>query len=90
MIVVYKVLKCLCSIKITTTPQGLIQLEIEECEPNDSGAYKLAITNEHGKKVALCAVAVNRKYFCLTFTLYRVQESGNLSHIPKYVPQVES
>lgn len=50
------------SIKITTTPEGLIKLEIEECLPNDSGAYKLAVTNEHGKKVALCAVAVNRKY----------------------------
>ncbi|XP_011291978.1 obscurin isoform X5 [Musca domestica] len=48
-------------IKITTTPQGLCKLEIEECQPNDSGAYKLAITNEHGKKVALCAVAVSPK-----------------------------
>lgn len=50
------------SIKITTTPQGLCKLEIEECAPIDSGAYKLAITNEHGKKVALCAVAVTRKH----------------------------
>ncbi|XP_046810938.1 obscurin isoform X2 [Lucilia cuprina] len=54
-------------IKITTTPQGLIKLEIEECVPNDSGAYKLAVTNEHGKKVALCAVAVNPKPLEPTF-----------------------
>lgn len=50
-------------LKITSTPEGLIRLEIDSCAPNDSGAYKLAITNEHGKKVALCAVAVTRKYF---------------------------
>lgn len=47
-------------LKITSTPEGLIRLEIDSCAPNDSGAYKLAITNEHGKKVALCAVAVTR------------------------------
>ncbi|XP_059224505.1 obscurin isoform X5 [Stomoxys calcitrans] len=54
-------------IKITTTPEGLCKLEIEECTPNDSGAYKLAITNEHGKKVALCAVAVTPKPLTPTF-----------------------
>ncbi|XP_075169287.1 obscurin isoform X4 [Haematobia irritans] len=54
-------------IKITTTPEGLCKLEIEECTPNDSGAYKLAITNEHGKKVALCAVAVTPKPLSPTF-----------------------
>uniref|UniRef100_A0A1A9ZZH6 Obscurin n=1 Tax=Glossina pallidipes TaxID=7398 RepID=A0A1A9ZZH6_GLOPL len=48
-------------VKITSTPEGLIKLEIEQCLPNDSGAYKLAITNEHGKKVALCAVAITPK-----------------------------
>lgn len=50
-------------VKMTTTPEGLVKLEINNCEPNDSGAYKLVISNPHGQKVALCAVAVKRKYY---------------------------
>ncbi|XP_043645488.1 obscurin isoform X5 [Drosophila teissieri] len=46
------------SIKISTNPDGLVKLEINSCQPNDSGAYKLIISNPHGEKVALCAVAV--------------------------------
>ncbi|XP_026836119.1 obscurin isoform X2 [Drosophila erecta] len=46
------------SIKISTNPDGLVRLEINSCQPNDSGAYKLIISNPHGEKVALCAVAV--------------------------------
>ncbi|XP_043948228.1 obscurin isoform X2 [Drosophila biarmipes] len=46
------------SVKISTNPDGLVRLEINHCEPNDSGAYKLVISNPHGEKVALCAVAV--------------------------------
>ncbi|XP_016928763.3 obscurin isoform X6 [Drosophila suzukii] len=46
------------SVKISTNPDGLVRLEINHCEPNDSGAYKLIISNPHGEKVALCAVAV--------------------------------
>ncbi|XP_017045137.1 obscurin isoform X2 [Drosophila ficusphila] len=46
------------SVKISTNPDGLVRLEIDHCQPNDSGAYKLIISNPHGEKVALCAVAV--------------------------------
>ncbi|XP_070068460.1 obscurin isoform X3 [Drosophila takahashii] len=46
------------SVKISTNPDGLVRLEINSCQPNDSGAYKLIISNPHGEKVALCAVAV--------------------------------
>ncbi|XP_034109415.1 obscurin isoform X3 [Drosophila albomicans] len=46
------------SVKLTTSPEGLVKLEISNCQPNDSGAYKLIISNPHGEKVALCAVAV--------------------------------
>ncbi|XP_017836914.1 obscurin isoform X3 [Drosophila busckii] len=45
-------------VKLSNTPEGLVKLEINNCEPNDSGAYKLIISNPHGEKVALCAVAV--------------------------------
>uniref|UniRef100_A0A6P4FNS7 Muscle M-line assembly protein unc-89 isoform X5 n=1 Tax=Drosophila rhopaloa TaxID=1041015 RepID=A0A6P4FNS7_DRORH len=45
-------------VKISTNPDGLVKLEITNCQPNDSGAYKLIISNPHGEKVALCAVAV--------------------------------
>lgn len=49
--------------KATSTPDGLVKLEIEKCVPNDSGAYKLCISNPHGEKLALCAVAVKRMIF---------------------------
>lgn len=49
------------SVKLSTSPEGLVKLEINNCQPNDSGAYKLIISNPHGEKVALCAVAVKRK-----------------------------
>ncbi|XP_070134157.1 obscurin isoform X1 [Drosophila bipectinata] len=45
-------------VKISTSPDGLVKLEITDCQPNDSGAYKLILSNPHGEKVALCAVAV--------------------------------
>ncbi|KRF85677.1 uncharacterized protein Dvir_GJ19688, isoform B [Drosophila virilis] len=48
-------------IKLSSTPEGMVKLEIEKCQPNDSGAYKLVISNPHGQKVALCAVAVKPK-----------------------------
>lgn len=47
---------------MSTSPEGLIKLEINHSEPNDSGAYKLVISNPHGEKIALCAVAVKRNY----------------------------
>lgn len=47
---------------MSTSPEGLIKLEINHSEPNDSGAYKLVVSNPHGEKIALCAVAVKRKY----------------------------
>lgn len=52
---------------MSTSPEGLIKLEINHAQPNDSGAYKLVISNPHGEKIALCAVAVKRKYI---FILY--------------------
>ncbi|XP_030557678.1 obscurin isoform X1 [Drosophila novamexicana] len=48
-------------LKLSSTPEGMVKLEIEKCQPNDSGAYKLVISNPHGQKVALCAVAVKPK-----------------------------
>ncbi|XP_037951991.1 obscurin isoform X2 [Teleopsis dalmanni] len=44
-------------IKITSVP-GKLKLEIEHALPNDSGAYKLVLSNPCGTEVALCAVAV--------------------------------
>lgn len=52
---------------MSTSPEGLIKLEINHAEPNDSGAYKLVISNPHGEKIALCAVAVKRKYILSSF-----------------------
>lgn len=52
---------------MSTSPEGLIKLEINHAEPNDSGAYKLVISNPHGEKIALCAVAVKRKYILILF-----------------------
>ncbi|XP_023037819.2 obscurin isoform X1 [Drosophila willistoni] len=55
------------SVKTSTTPEGLVKLEINNCQPNDSGAYKLVISNPHGEKVALCAVAVKPEELQPTF-----------------------
>lgn len=46
---------------MSTTPDGLVKLEIEHCKPADCGAYKLVISNPNGDVSALCAVAVKRK-----------------------------
>lgn len=46
---------------MSTTPDGLIKLEIEHAKPADCGAYKLVISNPNGDVSALCAVAVKRK-----------------------------
>lgn len=46
---------------MSTTPDGLVKLEIEHAKPADCGAYKLVISNPNGDVSALCAVAVKRK-----------------------------
>ncbi|XP_055374379.1 obscurin isoform X3 [Condylostylus longicornis] len=39
-------------------PDGTVMLKIENALPEDSGAYKLVLTNPNGENVAMCAVAV--------------------------------
>lgn len=56
------------SVKMSQSPDGAVKLEIEHARPDDSGAYKLVISNPNGDNVALCAVAVKRMYR-LDFTL---------------------
>ena len=51
-----------CRVKLTNNPDGTVKLEIENASPADSGAYKLVLSNPNGENVALCAVAVKRKY----------------------------
>lgn len=51
------------SIKITSLPDGTVKLEIEHVKPTDSGAYKLVLSNPNGESIAICAVAVKRKFF---------------------------
>lgn len=51
------------SVHLTNAPDGTIKLEIENAQPEDSGAYKLVVSNPSGENAALCAVAVKRNYF---------------------------
>lgn len=48
-------------IKITMSPDGKCKLRIEEATPEDSGAYKLVISNSVGESESQCAVAVDSK-----------------------------
>lgn len=47
-------------IKTSHLPDGSIKLEIDKCDPTDSGAYRLVLTNPVGENVDMCAVAVKR------------------------------
>lgn len=59
------------AIKLTNTPDGVVKLEIDHAKPSDCGAYKLVIANPNGENVALCAVAVKRKYSIQILFYYR-------------------
>ncbi|XP_053962910.1 obscurin isoform X2 [Anastrepha ludens] len=45
--------------KLSSSPSGIIKLEISNIQPIDSGAYKVVISNPLGEVSSLCAVAVN-------------------------------
>ncbi|XP_054736972.1 obscurin isoform X2 [Anastrepha obliqua] len=46
-------------VKLSSSPSGIIKLEISNIQPIDSGAYKVVISNPLGEVSSLCAVAVN-------------------------------
>ncbi|RZB39359.1 muscle M-line assembly protein unc-89-like [Asbolus verrucosus] len=48
-------------IKTTVLPDGTVKLNIENARADDSGAYKLVISNPNGETACLCAVAVAQK-----------------------------
>ncbi|XP_069964240.1 obscurin isoform X3 [Bactrocera oleae] len=48
-------------IRLTSSPSGLLTLEIANIQPSDSGAYKVIISNLLGEISSLCAVAVTPK-----------------------------
>lgn len=50
-------------IKTSIDDDGNCKLRIENCRPEDSGAYKLVITNKNGVADSQCAVVVDRKPF---------------------------
>lgn len=49
-------------IKTEVLPDGTLKLSVEKATPNDSGAYKVVVTNPNGQVASMCAVVVNRKY----------------------------
>lgn len=53
------------SINLVSTNDGKVKLEIKHAQPQDSGAYKLVLSNPNGNNVCLCAVAVKRTYFII-------------------------
>uniref|UniRef100_A0A0K8U7P3 Muscle M-line assembly protein unc-89 n=2 Tax=Bactrocera latifrons TaxID=174628 RepID=A0A0K8U7P3_BACLA len=48
-------------IRLTSSPSGILTLEIANIQPSDSGAYKVIISNPLGEISSLCAVAVSPK-----------------------------
>lgn len=60
------------SIKITSLPDGTVKLEIEHVKPTDSGAYKLVLSNPNGESIAICAVAVKRKFFLFFYGFNKI------------------
>ncbi|XP_075215545.1 obscurin isoform X4 [Lycorma delicatula] len=46
-------------IRLTTSPDGTIKLNIDSVKPADSGQYKLVVANPNGETTGICAVVVN-------------------------------
>lgn len=52
----------------SATADGLLKLRIEDVTADDSGAYRLVISNAVGETLSQCALAVDRRPFKPTFT----------------------